>query len=734
MKTTTLLNYSIFYKNRILFLSLLCIILFFPPFESLCPGQSDAKHLLKDNSFPVCTQFSKVPSGKGWSKEEFPLSDKVLEETVQNINDHGFNLLTIFNYSKNSVDDEQQTRMLKYAQAAGMKFDYLSGGYEIFNRDDAPKVSVYSAKYIEEVRKKALSDLSQMKSIKGLRSIFPYQDEPFHAGPEMFDYSSDAQAEFFKRYGYRMPLSPDSVRNNPGKWLDLLNFQSTTFPDGWKQVYKTIKEIDPGLKIIMTHDSHNTFGAGVKSNSRMAVDDVFHWGGDFADMFVFDIYPYMMFDFRYGEFGKIPLPRQSQMHYTMAQMRNLTTEYKKDLGFWVGTYNKTWFAEFMDQKRKDTYWSEREMSYTAIANGANYLKTGLNIPEDAHHWEDFGQAMNIIRKAGPGLLEAPKIKAKACFLFPRTQYLLLQEEYFNVGLSFELFLRTFGELDIIHEEQVRDGKLADYDILILCDVKLLPVKVAQQIVKFTKKGGSVIADCVPVMDAYKEPADIMLKLFGVSTAETGRMVQEGHWVPYTTKAPEMIFSTIEGQKLPDFKTDAVSGNAFGQSYKFTVASPRACKVSEGKVSIPMESGLPALVIQEAGKGKVYLFGFCIQDTYFRTWKENDGRSRDDLMRMIGSVLRNTGVKSHVWSSNPGIEAAIRANSSEGYLFVINHEENQSETLVKLNGLAFTPVRIINIENDQPVDFKNTETGIELNIIAPFGTASIFKISGKQVHQ
>jgi len=44
-----------------------------------------------------------------------------------------------------------------------------------------------------------------MKEIEGIHSMFAYQDEPFHAGPPMFDYSSDAQAEFLRKYGYWMP-------------------------------------------------------------------------------------------------------------------------------------------------------------------------------------------------------------------------------------------------------------------------------------------------------------------------------------------------------------------------------------------------------------------------------------------------------------------------------------------------------------------------------------------------
>ena len=54
--------------------------------------------------------------------------------------------------------------------------------------------------------------------------------------------------------------------------------------------------------------------------------------------------------------------------------------------------------------------------------------------------------MRIIQKEGAAITDAPKVKANACFLFPRTQYLLTQEEYYNVGLSYELFLRSLVNL------------------------------------------------------------------------------------------------------------------------------------------------------------------------------------------------------------------------------------------------------------------------------------------------
>ena len=74
---------------------------------------------------------------------------------------------------------------------------------------------------------------------------------------------------------------------------------------------------------------------GYSSHSELAIDDVFHWGGDFADMFIFDIYPYMMFDFRFGEPPNFPSRASARRTTAFAQMRGLTRAYGKELGFWV---------------------------------------------------------------------------------------------------------------------------------------------------------------------------------------------------------------------------------------------------------------------------------------------------------------------------------------------------------------------------------------------------------------
>ena len=686
-----------------------------PPAET--PG-------LQDNAFPACIQFSRVPSGKGWNEEKPPLPEEVQRETINNIIAHGFNVLY---HPLAGFSEAQAKDVLSLAQSRGMKISYMTGGFELFDRDHAPAISVYSPKYADEVRKRVRAGLAPMKEIQKIHSVFPFQDEPFHAGPASFDFSDDAKAEFRKRYAYDMPPSLNSVRGDPKKWLDLLNFQSETFRDGWRQVYRIVKGFDPRPKIVLTHDSHSTFGAGVRSNSEIGMDDVFHWGGDFADVFIYDIYPYTMFDFRYGEFGKLPKPRISQMHYTISQLRNVTTTYGKELAFWVGTYNKAWFRDFMGPERKAQYWAEREIAYTAIAQGANFLVTGLDIPEDARHWEDFGQAMTVIQKAGPGLLDAPKVKARACFLFPRTQYLQLQEEYFNVGLSFELFLRAFGELDIIHEDQIKDDQLEGRQVLVLCDVKLLPAAVARRIEEFVRRGGVVVSDCVPQLDGSKQPTDVMRKLFGVSRAGADRMVQQGHWVPYATQQPVLVFGTPQDQKPPESVVDSIAGTAFGHTYSFKVVSSRGCETIEGAAKLGLTSGHAALVCHTVGQGGTYLFGFCLQDTYFQMWKEGDARAREQLRELISDALQDARVRSHVYSSNPDIEATIRANAKEGYVFVINHEAVAPTTTASLRDLEFRVGHVVDMESGKSVAFTREGETIQIPLTIPLGGTQLLRV-------
>jgi len=411
-------------------------------------------------------------------------------------------------------------------------------------------------------------------------------------------------------------------------------------------------------------------------------------------------------------------------------MRNLTRAYGKELGFWVGTYNPTWFKDFLGPQRQASYWSEREMSATAVAQGADYLLTGGDVPTDARHWESFGEGLRLIQRAGGRLPAAPKLKARACMLFPRTQIVQVQEEYFNVGLSYELFLRAFGELDILHEEQIKDDRLDGYQVLVLFDVTMLPAEVARRIASFVARGGIVIADCVPQLDAFKQPMTVMPELFGVERAKTDRIRRTGHWVPRVTGGPYWDGRPPQSPDESHFATDAVKGSALSQPVDFTLVSPRPATVTSGQVLLKTASGQPALVVRHVGQGCAFLLGFCLQDTYFKTWQDDKPAAREQLAGLLAAITKTAGIAAHVRSSNPDIEASVRANQREGFLFVINHEAPRPETTIHLADIGFKIATIVDLADGKPIPLTREADVVQLLLSVPVGQTRLLHVLRK----
>ena len=663
------------------------------------------------NPFPFSLQYT----GTGQGREFDPA-------TLDDLRAHGVTNLWI----RDCRSDAGRIQVERF-QREGFRIDFMTHGHEIFTRDEAPRLSVYDPAYETEVRRNVRRGLAQLHELNAPDYVFPYIDEPFHRKPYL-DYSPATQAEFRRRYGYAMPLSFEAAAADPGMQLDFLNFQSDIFRDGWLKTQRIVREFDPRVKIAMTHDSHNVYGGGPGSNSGMAMDDVFHWGGDYADLFVYDIYPYLTFDYRYGETGVYRKPRMSQLHYTMAQLRNMTRAWGKTMGFWVGTYNEAWFVRFRGRERAAQYWSEREVLYTAVAGGADYIISpsdyrGWNLPVDRNHWGEYGEGMRILQKEGARITETPKVKAAACFLFPRTQYLLLQEEYYNVGLSYELFLRAFGELDVLHEEQITDDTLCGYQALVLCDVKLLPEKVAGHIVRFVENGGTVIADCVPQLDERRQGSRTMSDLFGVSGASTERIRRAGQWVPFVNLASKFSFPPVSGET----DSPSVFDTVLADTVRALIVSPRPCKPHAAEVSMRTEGGIPAFVTRKTGGGRAVLFGFCMQDTYFHACKTDDDATLAALYGWVSGAFAASGIRSHVRSSNPSIEAALRSSDVRGYLFVINHESQDARCAVTLTRLPGRIVSLADVETGYTVPFELRGDEIRLQADVPFGKTRLLRI-------
>jgi len=155
---------------------------------------------------------------------------------------------------------------------------------------------------------------------------------------------------------------------------------------------------------------------------------------------------------------------------------------------------------------------------------------------------------------------------------------------------------------------------------------------------------------------------------------------------------------------------------------------RACELAEAKVRLRLKSGEPALVSHRTGQGCAYLLGFCLQDSYFRTYRDGDSPARSQLYSLISNLFRAANVRAHIHCSNPDIEASLRANSVEGYVFIINHEAVEPQAAVQLADLGFPIRRVVDVESGKTVPFHSTRDGIEFRITAPFGSTGLLRIT------
>ena len=124
----------------------------------------------KLDCFPVSTQFSPLPSGKGWTGQEGALSEQVLRDSVDNIIGHGFTGLE----ANTRRPEAESAFILDYARQRGMIITHHAGGLEMFGRNKPPSPSVYSPEYAKRIRRNAEQRLASLADIPRLYNVFIY--------------------------------------------------------------------------------------------------------------------------------------------------------------------------------------------------------------------------------------------------------------------------------------------------------------------------------------------------------------------------------------------------------------------------------------------------------------------------------------------------------------------------------------------------------------------------------
>jgi len=110
------------------------------------------------------------------------------------------------------------------------------------------------------------------------------------------------------------------------------------------------------------------------------------------------------------------------------------------------------------------------------------------------------------------------------------------------------------------------------------------------------------------------------------------------------------------------------------------------------------------------------------------FRSKDEPAQRELLNLLGEITDSAGLRSHVWCSNPQIEAAVRASEKRAFLFVINHESTNAAARIRLADLPFEIASIKDVDSAREVAFKRDGAFIEIEVEARLGAARLLEVT------
>ena len=132
------------------------------------------------------------------------------------------------------------------------------------------------------------------------------------------------------------------------------------------------------------------------------------------------------------------------------------------------------------------------------------------------------------------------------------------------------------------------------------------------------------------------------------------------------------------------------------------------KAKEAKVIAEFADGMPAVTVNELGRGKAYLVTYPIENNLMNI--QYDSFIENGIFKLYDSLLENVGIKRPVKSSNHRIEIGLMENEKDNeYLLIcINHDISPAQARLYFDkSLTGKTANIFDVFNK-----RNVPTGID----------------------
>lgn len=263
-------------------------------------------------------------------------------------------------------------------------------------------------------------------------------------------------------------------------------------------------------------------------------------------------------------------------------------------------------------------------------------------------------------------------QAKVAIFFSPESYLV----YWNIEESckkardcmrgtYSALYQNVDSIDILHPITINNN-LSKYKVIFLPFPTLLTRKVSEQLIRYVKEGGMLISEAGPASRDGRTniqsliPGDGLAKVFGCQRDE---------------------FYTVDSVIKVKFNSQIfnLKGNFEKETYK----------VEGGKVIGWFETGEPAVILNDYGKGKAMLIG---------THPAVDENGRKELSRFYQSILKNLKIYKLAKTNNKNVLCVTKEGESANLVFIFNLSQSEQTTILKLRCELKSVRNLISKEN------------------------------------
>ena len=358
-------------------------------------------------------------------------------------------------------------------------------------------------------------------------------------------------------------------------------------------------------------------------------------------------------------------------------------------------------------------------SYTMLANqvrSVSYWAYGPSYAVTEGSWSDFPACYSAVHVTNnraalvDDLLSSGTMRrSRVAMLYARsTEYWNPQSSFADKRATFLALSHEYYQPELVTEEQVADGCLADYDALVLLEPWVAD-KAADRIATWVNGGGLLWA-CADAgrFNEYNEPRDRLAELAGI---------QRGFQPAAAPQANTAIrVSQVEGQT--EFRSHSVA----------TLGMPGTIRADKARVLGRYDDGRSAWLEQPVGKGTVVYIGHRVGLTYTSKAARRSGQEvvwADTGRSLVTGPLKAAGIVREMTVSEPIVMASPL--SSEGGTVIV---------LYPMRGRPLEAVQISLREPQRPLSVEWFEgdrlVPLEFSHADGLLTVSLSKLAGSQM--